>query len=438
MDSISRPITVLPLPVANFQLESTLCEENEITFKNSSNTDAGVLEKWTWNFGDNTTTVIQTAASNIKHTYTSTGTYTSTLTVTGDNGCTSIAKEVLVKVNPLPQLAFTLPKVCLPEAKAVFENKSSITDGTPISYLWDFDDPLDKSSGATPNGTHTYRAMGVYKVKLIGTSINNCRDSLIQRFEDVFAAPKAAFSSQDSACLGEKIDFVDQSQVENGILTNWYWDLGDRSTVSEESFTHRYSDPGRYTVSLYAKTSIGCLSDTAMKTIEVFSLPTISAGPDLSVLDDGQKQMLSTATGNNMVFRWFPALYLDDSTKLSPLIIKPQEDQVYTLEAVGRGNCRTVDEVKITVLKLPKPPNTFTPNGDGINDTWEIPYLDQYTESILEVYTTQGQLVYRSVGYAKRWDGTFNGKPLPAGTYYYVLDPRNGRKKISSYVTIFR
>ena len=175
-----------------------------------------------------------------------------------------------------------------------------------------------------------------------------------------------------------------------------------------------------------------------MKTIEVFSLPTISAGPDLSVLDDGQKQMLSTATGNNMVFRWFPALYLDDSTKLSPLIIKPQEDQVYTLEAVGRGNCRTVDEVKITVLKLPKPPNTFTPNGDGINDTWEIPYLDQYTESILEVYTTQGQLVYRSVGYAKRWDGTFNGKPLPAGTYYYVLDPRNGRKKISSYVTIFR
>jgi gliding motility-associated-like protein len=94
--------------------------------------------------------------------------------------------------------------------------------------------------------------------------------------------------------------------------------------------------------------------------------------------------------------------------------------------------------VFIVSLKLPKPPNTFTPNGDGVNDLWEIKYLDQYPGCILEIYTAQGQLVHRNVGYSKPWDGTFNGKPLPAGTYYYVIDTKSQRKTIAGYITIFK
>jgi gliding motility-associated-like protein len=87
---------------------------------------------------------------------------------------------------------------------------------------------------------------------------------------------------------------------------------------------------------------------------------------------------------------------------------------------------------------MPKPPNTFTPNGDGINDTWEIKYLDQYQGCRIEVYTANGQLVYTDVGYTKPWDGNFKGNKLPTGTYYYVIDPKNGRKKIAGYVTILK
>ena len=94
--------------------------------------------------------------------------------------------------------------------------------------------------------------------------------------------------------------------------------------------------------------------------------------------------------------------------------------------------------MKMTVLKLPKPTNTFTPNGDGINDTWEIPYLNQYTNCILEIYATTGQMLYRSIGYPKNWDGKYNGNDLPTGTYYYVIDPKNGRQKLSGYITILR
>ena len=57
---------------------------------------------------------------------------------------------------------------------------------------------------------------------------------------------------------------------------------------------------------------------------------------------------------------------------------------------------------------------------------------------MIEVYNTAGAMVYRSVGYSTPWDVKWKGQPLPAGTYYYVMDPKNGRKRISGYVTILR
>ncbi|NJO24807.1 MAG: gliding motility-associated C-terminal domain-containing protein [Bacteroidia bacterium] len=83
-------------------------------------------------------------------------------------------------------------------------------------------------------------------------------------------------------------------------------------------------------------------------------------------------------------------------------------------------------------------PNTFTPNGDGYNDRWEIELLDIFTEAVIEVYNTSGQRVYRSIGYNKAWDGTQNGKPLPTGTYYYVINLKVNADPLTGYVTIWR
>jgi gliding motility-associated-like protein len=92
----------------------------------------------------------------------------------------------------------------------------------------------------------------------------------------------------------------------------------------------------------------------------------------------------------------------------------------------------------ITVLKKPGVPNTFSPNGDGIHDRWEIKYLDTYPGATVEIYNRYGQLVFKSTGYTKSWDGTYNGKPVPVGTYYYIVNPKNGRKQMSGYVDIIR
>jgi gliding motility-associated-like protein len=92
----------------------------------------------------------------------------------------------------------------------------------------------------------------------------------------------------------------------------------------------------------------------------------------------------------------------------------------------------------IRVLKKPVIPNVFSPNGDGINDVWDIKYLAAYPGATVDVFNRGGQMIFRSQGYTTPWNGTYKGNPLPVGTYYYVIDPKNGREKISGSITILK
>lgn len=83
-------------------------------------------------------------------------------------------------------------------------------------------------------------------------------------------------------------------------------------------------------------------------------------------------------------------------------------------------------------------PNAFTPNNDGINDTWNIKNLDQYPNNTVDIFNRYGQKIYSSINYGIPWDGTFKGKNLPSGTYYYVIDLKNGNKTLSGYVALIR
>ncbi|RFZ82916.1 hypothetical protein DYU05_12210 [Mucilaginibacter terrenus] len=82
--------------------------------------------------------------------------------------------------------------------------------------------------------------------------------------------------------------------------------------------------------------------------------------------------------------------------------------------------------------------NTFTPNGDGRNDLWDIPELVNFPDCVFSVYNRYGKVVYRSVGYTKPWDGTYSGNQLAPGTYYYLIDLKTGRPPLSGPVTILR
>jgi gliding motility-associated-like protein len=83
-------------------------------------------------------------------------------------------------------------------------------------------------------------------------------------------------------------------------------------------------------------------------------------------------------------------------------------------------------------------PNTFTPNNDNNNDTWVINALVTYPNCSMLVFNRYGQQVFKSTGYAKPWDGTYEGKPVPAGAYYYVLDLKDNKPPLSGCVMVVR
>ena len=81
-------------------------------------------------------------------------------------------------------------------------------------------------------------------------------------------------------------------------------------------------------------------------------------------------------------------------------------------------------------------PNTFTPNNDGYNDTWKIEGLEGDPSITIRVFNRAGEMVFRSVAYSTPWDGTYKGKKLPAGTYYYIINAKKGGQALNGGVTI--
>ncbi len=130
-------------------------------------------------------------------------------------------------------------------------------------------------------------------------------------------------------------------------------------------------------------------------------------------------------------------LWQDNSTKP---YYKVTTGGTYWVKVADENGCTALDTIVIREEGcLPtKIPNTFTPNGDGINDTWNIDGLKYYPSCTVFIYNRWGQPVFKSTGYGKPWDGQYNGRNLSAGTYYYIINLKNNTPPISGYVTIIR
>jgi len=437
-DEKTNIVVVWPKPDANFSYSSIQCENIPIKFSDNSITGAGTVAISNWVFTDNNNTSVAISGNPINKTYLSRGNYDIHHNIITSNGCKSESVSKTISVHITPVADFELPIVCKPEGKGIFINKSTIADGTFLKYKWEFGDTLQKATSILQDGIHYFKNIQPYTIKLSATSQFNCPAEKTKVLKTIYNQSKAGFTSIDATCVGSLIQFTNTSQSVNGSFSEFHWILANKVEYTENNPIIKFANKGDAIIKFFAKDSIGCFTDTIQKIIKIYDYPKVDAGPDFYVLEDAQKLVKATATGQSLVYSWEPKTYLNKFDTLTPFVVMPKEDIVYTLSVVGLGNCKSSDEVKIFSLKKPIPPNTFTPNGDGINDTWEIEFLSKYRGCIVEVYTPQGQIVFKSVGYSTPWNGTYKGNPLPAGTYYYAIDPKNDRNKIAGYVTIFK
>lgn len=437
-DSVSASIVVFPRPTAGFNFQNPSCVGQEVVLTDASVANAGRIVRWQWALSDG---FAQSGPqANLRHTFSTTGPASATLQVNTDSGCTSLPVRRDWEVRAVPAADFVLPTACLPAGRAEFVNQTTIADGTAaqLIYRWSFGYAGGNSTLANP--TAFFPGAGPFPVQLVATSVFGCSDTVQKQMIDIFPQPQASISSSPplGVCLGEVTAFSSVNNPLGQLITNYFWAFGDGQTAIVEAPTHRYRAAGSFDVTYYYQTDAGCFSDTVQATAVVHPYPVVSAGPDLIMLEGGQTTLQGSATGSsNYLYRWSPPTWLNDATVLRP-VARPPADASYRLTVTGAGGCSADDEVFVKVLQKPVVPNAFSPNGDGINDTWNIRYLDSYPGATVEVFDRYGRRVLLSTGYNQPWDGRLNGQPLPIGTYYYIINPKNGRQPLNGSVTIVR
>lgn len=434
IDSVSASITVKPKPEAKFSYEGMLCAKGSVTIRDLSSLAGGNVQTRKWSFGDGTVAEYTTAAAFTK-VFNTAGDYTVRLIALGDNSCAD-TMEAAVKIHPLPSVDFTLPAfVCMPEGKASFTNKTASADGTALSYRWSFG---DNSTAAETNPSHTYQQAGNYAVKLVATSAVGCVDSAQKVLSQFYDQPVADFGvNANTLCQGTPVRFTNNSTAPNSTVTAWAWSFGDGSTSKDRSPVKTYANAGRFTISLTVTNAAGCVSVPDNETVQVYLQPVVDAGPDIAAEEGEIVQLKAKANSGTLRFAWTPAQLVSNAAILQPTITVT-EDCTLVLTATGENNCTASDEVQVVVQRPLVVPNVFTPNGDGINDTWLIKNLNMYSTAVIQLFNRYGQKVIIMKGDSKPWDGTVNGTPVPAGIYYYIIQLNNGQPVMNGSLTIIR
>jgi gliding motility-associated-like protein len=268
---------------------------------------------------------------------------------------------------------------------------------------------------------------GSYSVVI--TDANNCIYQ--ETFEvDANTTINANAGSDTSVCSGEQVILNGTGGV------NYFWQpeaglsnpviANPVATVTDEiTYVLIATEPG------------GCY-DRDTITLGVHPTPAIDAGSDTTIAA-GQTIQLSATGGPFASYSWMPQEGLDDPSASSP-ILTVTEDMIYYVTGTTEFGCQETDSVIITTASDLVIYTGFTPNGDGINDYWDIDNVIFYPNITVEVYNRWGGQVFSSRGYTseKRWDGTYKGKDVSIGTYYYVINLNDGSKPITGHVTIIR
>ncbi len=435
--TINNTIEVYPRPTASFTASGNngACLGQTVTLTNTSTVPSGTITTWNWNLGDGNTPSYNNG-NPFAVNYATANTYNVQLVTVSDRGCFSVPVTQTVRISPLPVADFTVPTgICMPGGNATFNNLSSVSDNSALSYVWNFG---DGNTSANTNPSHVYAASGNYNVTLVSTSAFGCVHQVTKVMNSFFDKPLAAFSvSPQELCQGADNVFSDGSSAPNSTVQSWAWNFADGTNSTVASPTKRFNTPGVYNVSLVVTNEVGCVSNPFVLPVTVHLQPVIDAGQSYVLPQGTVLQLNATANSSTLTFNWSPGFGLSSTSVLNPTLTALQ-DQTYTLTATGAFGCTARDQMTVKILKLVKVPNVFSPNGDNIHDQWLIPNLGDYPGCTVEVFNRFGQQVYHSAGYGTPWNGTYNGKELPAGTYYYIIQLQNGFKPLSGSVTIIR
>lgn len=440
-------VKVYPTPVADFDF-TDVCLNEAMNFEDLSTVSTGTITGWEWDFDDGGP---GSTVQDLFYTYTGAGTYTVSLIVTTNTGCKdTISKSTVVHPNPAAQ--FSKANVC-DGAPVQFSDLSIISTPDNIQgWAWDFDDGSPLHINQAVSGGHLYADPGFYSVELLVVSNFGCRDS-ISNIVFVNPNPEVNFTASDTAgCAPLCVSFQDLSTVLTGSNASWLLDFGDGSTPSSQNLLHCYSNtsvfsPALYTPVLTVTSDSGCVTTmTKNNYLTVYPNPVASftALPEATSIIDPIITLLNSSTGVD--FSSWDFGDFSSSSLFSPPPHIYQDTGTYEIRLIASTQYNCFDTAYQKIIIEPEfvfyIPNMFSPNYDGINDTFagKGMFVEEYS---MRIFDRWGNMIFLTNNLNIPWDGKANGGSRVAqpDVYIYVISVTDFKRKIHDYkgiVTLVR
>lgn len=338
----------------------------------------------------------------------------------GVSSCSIFSNVVVVGVNKYPVVDASATGHCTGDTLHLMANDGvSFSWNGPLGFSSNDQNPYIPAVGLGNNGT--------YYVSV--TSAKGCvsKDSVTT---SLFQKPTIDAGNDQEICAGSSVQL---NSTGSNNITSYQWSPPEG--LSNTAIPNPIASPVESTLYVVAVTNNDCeVSDSVLVTVN--ENPVANAGPDKIIIKGQSATLDGSAGGTDVTYLWTPDINISSTSTLAP-IVNPDTNQVYTLNVYSNKGCKTAtDSVQVKVYQQLYIPNAFTPNGDGINDTWDIETLQAYPGAEVKVFNRYGQIVFDNNGKNVSWDGTFKGEPQQAGAYVYLIDLKNNTPVIKGIVYI--
>lgn len=421
-DTLIKPayIRIHQSPVAAIISEDSLCMLEAFTFTAQLQPDTSGIRQWNWMFGNGQISSQQYPPQQI---FTPDGSYSNSLFIEDNEGCTTtVSKNVVVHPLPIMQaLQDTL--ICRGDSIQLF-----VTGAADYSWLAP-NNGLSCTNCQNPVASPQFDIM--YKVE--GRSAFGCKayDSVTVKVFQPYVV--SVDPPADSICEGRSIRLT----AFGAPLYTWSPAAG----LSATNIANPIASPDTTrTYKLTGYDNLGCFKDSIDVTIKVLQNPEVNAGPDLVLSAGSTVQLQATGAVNGESYDWSPSVGLSCTSCPNP-VVTAGDNITYTVRVRNASGCTAQDQVKISVTCNEGNlfvPNTFTPNGDGMNDVFYIRGNGLYAVRSLRIFNRWGEMVFERKNLTANdpsagWNGTFKGAIASSDTYVYQLEVMCTNSQVLKY-----
>jgi len=335
------------------------------------------------------------------------------LSATGSGGCSCI-DSLRIYPEPRPSAAYTFTgKQCKNETLLfTYSGNANPT----ANYKWSFPGAGSISGSGQGPIAVMWKKTGSYYPELIVTQ-NGCSSFPYKR--EIKINPLVSFFiNKSNGCEPLTINFKGNAYPKN---SSYYWSFGDGGTSTDSTPTYTYQNAGIYTLNIIIVAPSGCADTMNFKDfIDCYPKPKIDFNWDPSIVpfSNPEAAFNNKTTGGSSYFWDFGDN--SNSYQTNPMhTYSNLGDYMVMLKAISDKGCSdsTTKLLKVVEDRF-NTPNVITPNGDGINDFFEVENLQYLQSCKLQVFNRWGQLVYTNDNYDNLW----NGEGLADGVYFYQVD----------------